>query len=104
MMNMRNGINPVMLGMLGFIMSQPNPGAKKSRLGARIIRGFFLGLGIGFVAFFAIYFMGISVNLQSTSGGGGVVLNPIALGLMAVGFILFITLGLEYSEYLEETA
>jgi len=97
---MRIGINPVVLGALGFIMSQPSPGGKKSRLGVRIIRGFFLGLGIGFLAFFAIYFLGISVNLQN----GSVILNPVALGLMAMGFILLITIGLEYSEYLEETS
>ena len=81
---------------LPIIMSQPPSGEKKSRLGARAIRAFFLGAGIGFLGFIAVYFMAVAINLQSKS----TIFNPVALGLVVFGFILLIVLGIEWSEYL----
>ncbi len=79
-------------------MSVPNPNEKKSRLGTRAIRGFFLGAGIGFLGFLAVYFMAVAINMQS----GTTVFNPIATGLIVFGFILLIVLGIEWSEYLND--
>jgi len=99
---MRFGISPGALLASAIIMSQPSPAnngnEKRSRLGARAIRAFFIGSGIGLLAFFAIYFMGTAINLQA----GKTVLNPIALGLVVFGFILLITLGIDYSEYMQD--
>jgi len=93
---MRNGINPLAMLALPIIMSTPGGTEKKSRLGARAIRAFFLGAGIGFLGFLAVYFMATAINLQSSS----TIFNPIALGLITFGFILLIVLGIEWSEYL----
>jgi len=96
------GFNPVTLSLATVIMSQPTPSNggydKKSRLGFRAIRAFFLGLGIGFLAFLAVYFMASALNMQA----GNTVFNPIALGLVALGLFLLIFLGIEWSEYLQD--
>ncbi len=93
---MRFGINPLALLAPAIIMSTPAGSEKKSRLGIRAIRAFFLGAGIGFLGFIAVFFMATAVNLQSNNP----VFNPIALGLITFGFILLITLGIEWSEYI----
>jgi len=95
---MRYGINPLVMLALPIIMSTPGGTEKKSRLGFRAIRAFFLGAGIGFLGFIATYFMAIAINLQSNSS----IFNPVALGLIVFGFILLIVLGIEWSEYLGE--
>ncbi|MEM4066560.1 MAG: hypothetical protein QXV17_06850 [Candidatus Micrarchaeaceae archaeon] len=66
----------------------------KKRLGARIVRAFFVGLTIGLVGGLGVYFMALSVNLQSSSS----ILNPTALLILTVGFILSASLGTELSK------
>jgi len=95
---MKYGINPLALLVPAIIMSSPPSPEKKSRLGARLIRAFFLGLGAGFIAFLAVYFIGIGLNMQA----GTTIFNAIAIGLAVLGIFLLITLGIEWSEYMAE--
>ena len=69
----------------------------KKRLGARIVRAFFVGLSVGFAGGFGVYLLALAVNtLQGTS-----VLNPLAFLLLVLGFTTVASVGIELSKDLE---
>jgi hypothetical protein len=71
--------------------------APKKRLGARIVRAFFVGLSVGFAGGFGVYLLALAVNtLQGTP-----VLSPLAFLLLVLGFTTVASVGIELSKDLE---
>jgi len=72
--------------------SQTTP--PKKRLGARIVRAFFVGLSVGFAGGFGVYLLALAVNtLQGTP-----VLSPLAFLLLVLGFTTVASVGIELSK------
>jgi hypothetical protein len=66
----------------------------KKRLGARIVRAFFVGLSVGFAGGFGVYLLAVAVNtLQATT-----VLSPLAFLLLVLGFTIVASVGIELSK------
>jgi len=66
----------------------------KKRLGARIVRAFFVGLSVGFAGGFGVYLLAVAVNtLQATT-----VLSPLAFLLLVLGFSIVSSVGIELSK------
>jgi len=72
-------------------MSTPIP---KKRLGARIVRAFFVGLSVGFAGGFGVYLLAVAVNTLQ----GSTVLSPLAFLLLVLGFTIVASVGIELSK------
>jgi len=71
-----------------------NSNTPKKRLGARIVRAFFVGLSVGFAGGFGVYLLALAVNtLQGTP-----VLSPLAFLLLVLGFTTVASVGIELSK------
>jgi len=66
----------------------------KKRLGARIVRAFFVGLSVGFAGGFGVYLLAIAVNALSNV----TVLSPLAFLLLVLGFSIVASVGIELSK------
>jgi len=66
----------------------------KKRLGARIVRAFFVGLSVGFAGGFGVYLLAVAVNALSST----VVLSPLAFLLLVLGFSIVSSVGIELSK------
>ena len=66
----------------------------KKRLGARIVRAFFVGLSVGFAGGFGVYLLAVAVNALSST----VVLSPLAFLLLVLGFSIVASVGIELSK------
>jgi len=66
----------------------------KKRLGARIVRAFFVGLSVGFAGGFGVYLLAVAVNALSNV----TVLSPLAFLLLVLGFSIVSSVGIELSK------
>ena len=66
----------------------------RKRLGARIVRAFFVGLSVGFAGGFGVYLLAVAVNALSSA----VVLSPLAFLLLVLGFSIVASVGIELSK------
>ena len=66
----------------------------KKRLGARIVRAFFVGLSVGFAGGFGVYLLAVAVNTLSST----TTLSPLAFLLLVLGFSLVASIGIELSK------
>jgi len=66
----------------------------KKRLGARIVRAFFVGLSVGFAGGFGVYLLAVAVNSLSSV----TVLSPLAFLLLVLGFSIVSSVGIELSK------
>jgi len=66
----------------------------KKRLGARIVRAFFVGLAVGFAGGFGVYLLAVAVDALSNVK----VLSPLAFLLLVLGFSIVASVGIELSK------
>jgi len=84
-----------MIEQVQYMSSQTT--SSKKRLGARVVRAFFVGLSVGFAGGFGVYLLALAVNTLSKTP----VLSPLAFLLLVLGFTTVASVGIELSKDLE---